>query len=550
MQSVTARVRCFAHTAILAIVAVVAASCGREPTGAAGGFLQTSLDFRPAFQTSTAGLPGDQVTRIEITVYVINTSLPAGAAGRRRVLTTLKLDPADTKRVVETDDNISITVAFQLQGAESVYEIEVGAYDAAGTLLYEIPPVQFTEKQIGSSAGVAVTGTATYVGPGANATRIEITPPALTLKPGEQGMFTATAFTAANVPIAKAPLRWRSMDNQVASFQDQRSGIVRAGGLGRTDVTVMIEGTQVAASATLIVALTPTDLIVAQGAGQTAAAGDPLPQPVRVRLVAGGTPVSGATITFSTPSGGSLSPSSATTNGIGEAETRWTLGPGPGTQTLVASSAGVPSVTISATAAPRPSTVSIVSVVPPGIAVGGSATIVAQVMQDGQPNGGAEVNFVVTPAVGAAVSPTKVTTAANGHASTTFTATQPGSYSVVAQVGNNASAAVTVVVSQSTAVTQLVKVGGDNQSAAPGSSFALPLIVQALNAQGAPVAGAAIEFDGGGAKIPVTTDANGLVAVVFNVSAASTPGVVGQIVVTLVAKPAIKVAFTWTVANP
>jgi len=547
----------FVRRAMFAGVAVIAMACGREPTGAAGGLARTTLEFGPAFQTGPATSAGDDVTRIEITVYVVNTALPVGSAERRRLLTTLKLDPNDTKRVVETDDAITITVSFQLQGANSVYEIEGSAYDAAGTLLYEVPPVQFAESQVGSSSGVTVNGTAIYVGPGANAARIDVSPPSLTMNPGDQATLTASAFTAANAPIANAPFRWRSLNSQVAVFPDERSGVIRAVGQGSTQVIVSIEGIQVIGSAQVTVALTPTAILLVSGGGQGAQTGAALPNPVVLRLVAGGLPVPGATVSFSLSGSGAgiLSATSVTTDANGEAQVRWTLGSAAGTQTLVASSPGVPNLSVTATATAPPTAISIVSILHDGspanlsaIRTGASILVTARVTQAGQPLAGATVAFSAGSAT-PGFSPTTATTNSSGEASASFTAASAGTYTIAVTVpggsAGGAAAQTTVTVLNPATVTQLVKVSGDNQTVQIGTTFNQPIVVEARNAFNEPVPGAALEFVVSGGTSTFNTQSDGRVSLVLGVPVGAAAGA-GSIIVRLASNASISVTFSFS----
>lgn len=94
-------------------------------------------------------------------------------------------------------------------------------------------------------------------------------------------------------------------------------------------------------------------LQVAGGSGQQAAVSTALPLPLTVVAVdAQGAPVSGASVQFAvSQGGGSVSPSSATTDAQGRASTTWTLGATPGAHAVTAT-AGNASVQFSATAVP------------------------------------------------------------------------------------------------------------------------------------------------------------------------------------------------------
>jgi plastocyanin len=110
------------------------------------------------------------------------------------------------------------------------------------------------------------------------------------------------------------------------------------------------------ATATNGVTLVPT-LAKAGGAdgdGQSGTAGSTLPTPLAVVLSDANDVRPGVTVTWATPDGGTLSPTSSVTDGAGRATTSWTLGPASGGQTATASVAGATGspVTFNATAVP------------------------------------------------------------------------------------------------------------------------------------------------------------------------------------------------------
>ena len=112
-------------------------------------------------------------------------------------------------------------------------------------------------------------------------------------------------------------------------------------------------------------------LALVSGGAQTAAGGTPLAQPVVVQVMdAFGNPVAGAgrTVTFTASAGGSAAPPAPTTNAAGQVSTTWTLGATVGAQTLTASSAGLASLAIAATATTPtgpPSAIASTTVTPP-----------------------------------------------------------------------------------------------------------------------------------------------------------------------------------------
>ena len=88
---------------------------------------------------------------------------------------------------------------------------------------------------------------------------------------------------------------------------------------------------------------TPTTLAMSAGSGQSAAPGTVLPNPLQVKVTdASGNEVPGVSVTWSVVSGGgTVSPTSSTTDQSGLAATQLTLGPDEGQQTVQAEAAGL-----------------------------------------------------------------------------------------------------------------------------------------------------------------------------------------------------------------
>ena len=99
-------------------------------------------------------------------------------------------------------------------------------------------------------------------------------------------------------------------------------------------------------------AILPTDLVVAQGANQTAKPSGALTNPILIRVLGpNNVPMKGITVAFQvTQGGGLISPASGLTNALGEVQAKWTLGPVAGTNALVVSSGSLQSLSILAVA--------------------------------------------------------------------------------------------------------------------------------------------------------------------------------------------------------
>ena len=95
-----------------------------------------------------------------------------------------------------------------------------------------------------------------------------------------------------------------------------------------------------------------TKSISGSGDAQIGTVGQPLSQPIRVLVTEDGLPAPGLTVSWSTPSGGSLAAATATSDAAGIASNNWTLGTTAGPQTAQATLTGASGspVTFNATA--------------------------------------------------------------------------------------------------------------------------------------------------------------------------------------------------------
>lgn len=170
-----------------------------------------------------------------------------------------------------------------------------------------------------------------------------------------------------------------------------------------------------------------SSMSVVQGDGQDGTVGTALAEDLIVQVNSQfGNPMSGVTVTFAvTGGGGSVSPTSATTDSDGQASTTWTLGTAAGDQEVEASVSGISSATVFEATATSDVAASVVA--DSGDGQTGfpdtelSNPIVVRVLDEygnGVPN--EEVTFSVASG-GGSVSPTTDTTDADGYARTTWT---------------------------------------------------------------------------------------------------------------------------------
>ena len=183
----------------------------------------------------------------------------------------------------------------------------------------------------------------------------------------------------------------------------------------------------------------PQSLTKIPGRRQQAPTGSALAQPFVVLVLdQHGDPLPGATVTFAvTAGGGTLSPTTATTDADGRAATTLTLGPQPGTNTVEGFVDGLQPVVFTATGRAVASTLDKLSGDEQQGPAGTSLTepFVVEVRdQTGAPHAGAAVIFSVT-AGGGTLSARTVATDAEGRAATTLTlGREPGTNTVRARV--------------------------------------------------------------------------------------------------------------------
>ena len=273
----------------------------------------------------------------------------------------------------------------------------------------------------------------------------------------------------------------------------------------------------------------PGGIVVVSGDGQAAPQLSTLLDPLTVRVEdLFQNPVSGVTVEFAViGGGGSVQPSTTSTDAGGLATTQWTLGAPLGDQSVSITVAPILPTTVSAFATTIPESVQILGgdqqmgIVgeplpnPPSVRVldpGGAPVPSLDVDFSVSENGG-----LLESMDGTEVSPNlKVRTDVMGVATLGgwIVGTTPGIHVVTVEVPG-----LVPVVLTATAETGppalLVKVSGDEQSGVVGTLLAAPLVVRVTDTHANPVADATITFaSGDGSVFPtqVTSDSNGTAA--------------------------------------
>ena len=281
----------------------------------------------------------------------------------------------------------------------------------------------------------------------------------------------------------------------------------------------------------------PAALAIISGNAQTGAAGSALAQPIVAKLTDSfGNPVAAATVTFTVASGGgSATPTSGSTDAAGQISTTWTLGSVSPSQTLTIGSAGVASVT--ATATGTSAVRALVFTQQPGasqVAGVGIAPAMTVEMRDGF---GAVVTSFTGPVAltiganccGATLGGTASATAVAGVA--TFSGVsldkRGGGYTFVASTSGATSAtSTTFVVSPGAAKTVAVTTGA-GQSGAAGSALSSPVVALVTDAFGNGVAAVPVTVRvaaGGGSVTPTSasTDSTGRLSATWTLGSGST----------------------------
>lgn len=334
-----------------------------------------------------------------------------------------------------------------------------------------------------------------YVGPGATATRVEITPPDAALGPNESRQLNATAFGPDNQPIANAIFAWTTSAADVAAVS--ASGLVTTGQIrGSATITARVP-TGVSGTGTVNVSLPPSQLRVVSGGSQTGVLGKALAQLLVVEVVASdGVPVPGVEVSFrALTENAAASPAAVVTDALGRASTTLTLAATLGAQSFEASATGIPPVVVSAVA--TIGTGRVVTIVDGNeqSALTGAALAVPLTVrvtdEFGNPVAGETVTWTRTSGTGTLAAETSVTDA-DGRATVAFTAgTAAGAVSITAAVGESV-----VTFAATTALrtpSALIAVSPLGQEGVVGSAIAR-VVARVRDAGGFPAAGAVVTW--------------------------------------------------------
>lgn len=334
-----------------------------------------------------------------------------------------------------------------------------------------------------------------YVGPGSNVARIALSPKTITLPADRTVSFVAAAFDASGNAVPSVPLAWTTSDASIATIT--KAGLLQATGRRGSVVVSAITPTGVTDQATAAIIPLPASVSLVSGGGQTGKVSGTLATPAVVQVNAqDGIGVPDVAVTFSPPTGGSVSVASVTTDANGRASTSLVLGTTAGPQQFTAT-VGKLSAAIPETANPgAPASISVVA----GndqvrtIRTSLSPLVVRVTDRFGNPVPGALVAWTRT-AGGGSLGAATSTTSADGQASAAYTlGTLVGTETVAASVEGAATDAVFTFKAIAGAPAFISIVSGNGQTARVSTQLSAPLVVRVTDDAGNPAGDATVKW--------------------------------------------------------
>ena len=373
-------------------------SCGREVTAPEGGRLSRAVSIQPTFRVpSGAALvaSGVDFARLRLRLTLARRD---GTFAYDRVVDFPA--SADTLR-------LSVTVLLHSEAPPEGERmaLRLGLITSAGDTVFRSGPDTLLMEPARAGVAPAVADVnLVYTGPGAQATRVVLTPVATDTLAGSALTFTAQAFDAQNALVPSAPIVFTSSDTSVIRFANARTGAATTGSQRGAGVAIASLLTGAADSASISLSLPASAIAAVSGSGQIAVAGTALVNPVVVRITAiDAVVVPGISVTFAASNGGTVASPTVVTDANGLASTTWTLGASGGGQTLSATASGLTGspVVFAATAVGLPATQLVFTASPTNTIAGASLGTIKVEARDAA--GIIDVAFagVVTLAIGA-----------------------------------------------------------------------------------------------------------------------------------------------------
>ena len=252
---------------------------------------------------------------------------------------------------------LSVVLPLSIEGREQQFNAIIELRDASGTVQFSSTQ-RVTARDASRPAAPTVAVTLQYVGPGATARTISVSPAEATVLPGASQLLIATAIDQSGAPVPNLIVSWTSSDTAIARVASTGSISATATSRGpRGSVTFTARTpTGVAGSAKVTVLPLAARVVVISGNGQTGVALGTLGTPFTVEVQAtDGGKVAGALVNFrAVTTGGEMSAATVSTDAAGRATTLLKLGRSVGAYGYEASSGALAAVTVGATATAAP----------------------------------------------------------------------------------------------------------------------------------------------------------------------------------------------------
>lgn len=355
------------------------------------------------------------------------------------------------------------------------------------------------------SENKVVTNVQLYPGPLAPVATVAIDPNRANLRVGNTLLLNGVARDASNNVLLRN-FTWTSSDTSRAVVST--TGVVNGKKPGDVIITGTLEGKSATATLT-VYAPVATSIRKVSGDAQIGTVATALPNPLVVEVLDDrGIPMTGQAVQWVvTAGGGTVNPGSATTDAVGRAQTRATLGAQSGNQTFEARAAGLTGSPVVFAATAVGASVGNVTVTPASKAlVAGDTTTLTATARDG-------ANAVIPAVIFAWSSSDSTIAQVNGIGRVTARLVGVATISATAN-GKTGSASVTV---SAGGVSILSSWSGSGQSGLVGGPLRDSLFVRVSDLGQNPVSGVTVQWvvtSGGGSASPITaiSDTRGLAA--------------------------------------
>ena len=320
---------------------------GGTPSSPASGRAAARLDIAPTLSSSAIQAYGALAAMgVDVTSIRIRLVDLGGAVA----LDTVIVFPADQQ-------TLSVVLPLSIQGNEQQFNAIIELRDASGTVQFSSTQ-RVTARDASRPAAPTVAVTLQYVGPGATAKTITVSPAEGTVLPGASQPLIATATDQSGAPVPNLIVSWKSSDTTIARVTSTGNISATATSRGPRGTVTFTASTPNGIAGTAKVTVLPqaARLVLISGNGQTGVALGTLATPFTVEVQAtDGGKVPGALVNFrAVAAGGEVSAGAVSTDATGRATTLLKLGRTAGAYSYEASSGTLSSVTVGATATAAP----------------------------------------------------------------------------------------------------------------------------------------------------------------------------------------------------